>query len=316
VAFGTYVSLFPQLIAGPIVRYADIEAELRERHHTLSAAAKGVATFSAGLAKKVLLANPAGEAAESLCEHADSGLAALLWLILFSAQIYFDFSGYSDMAVGLGRILGFTFPENFRYPYVSRSITEFWRRWHITLSSWFREYVYIPLGGNRRGRARTYLNLLAVWSLTGLWHGASVNFLLWGLYFFLILWMEKAFLLRILSRLPVLLQHGYALALILGGWLIFAADGTRELLPLLSLLLGKGPFANEGSLYELQRLFPLLLLLTVGATPLPKRLFGRWEDRLPTLWGVLRTALSLGGLLLSTAYLADSGYNPFLYFRF
>jgi len=219
VDFGTYVSLFPQLIAGPIVRYTEIDEQLKERTHTLSRISSGVTVFLAGLCKKVLLANPAGALGESLLAGAgiETVAGVWLWLISYAFQIYFDFSGYSDMAIGLGRILGFEFPQNFRYPYVSRSITEFWRRWHITLSSWFRSYVYIPLGGNRRGRWRTYRNLLITWALTGLWHGAAWNFLLWGLYFFLLLALEKAFLLRAAERLPSVLRWGGTLFLILAG---------------------------------------------------------------------------------------------------
>lgn len=316
VAFGAYVTMFPQLIAGPIVRYNEVARELDAREHSAERIASGLATFSAGLAKKAFLANSAGEMAEHLSYGASSALGVLLWLVFFAYQIYFDFSGYSDMAVGLGRILGFSFPENFRYPYVSRSITEFWRRWHITLSSFFREYVYIPLGGNRRGRGRTYLNLLIVWSLTGLWHGASLNFLLWGLYFFVILVMEKAFLLRILEKIPSVLRHGYALLLILMGWLIFASDGTRDTLSLLRLLCGGAPFMDSWSLYELRRSILLLALMAVGATPLPHRLWEAWGEKHPRMGWMLRIPLCLGALALSTAYLADSGYNPFLYFRF
>ncbi len=316
VAFGAYITMFPQLIAGPIVRYSDIETQLHSRPIGWERIGRGIATFCAGLAKKVLLANPAGELAETFLTGADTALCAWLWLILFSFQIYFDFSGYSDMAVGLGRILGFDFPENFRYPYTSRSITEFWRRWHITLSSWFREYVYIPLGGNRRGRGRTYLNLLIVWSLTGLWHGASLNFLLWGLYFFVILVLEKTFLLSALNRVPSVVCHGYALALILVGWFIFASDGTRETLSLLPLLFGKASFSDGWVRYELLRSLPLLLMMALGATPLPRRWWNALEKKLPLLSASLRIALCLGSLILCTAYLADSGYNPFLYFRF
>ena len=229
VAFGTYVALFPQLIAGPIVRYTDVDRALSYRQTTLSGAAEGVRRFVIGLAKKVLLANRAGalwEALRMANAASPTVLGAWLSLIFFAFQIYFDFSGYSDMAIGLGKLFGFSFPENFRYPYVARSITDFWRRWHITLSSWFREYVYIPLGGNRHGRLRMYRNLLITWALTGLWHGASWNFLAWGLYFFAILALEKAVLARLLARLPRPWQHVYALMLILFGWLIFAYDGS------------------------------------------------------------------------------------------
>ena len=310
--FGAYISMFPQLIAGPIVRYSDVARQLKDRSNSLCRIASGAATFIAGLSKKVLLANGAGELANSLLSGADTRLCALLWLICFAFQIYFDFSGYSDMALGLGRILGFDFPENFRYPYTAESITDFWRRWHVTLSSFFREYVYVPLGGNRHGRGRTYLNLLAVWALTGLWHGASLNFLLWGLYFFLLLCLEKTFLLKVLDRLPRPLRHLYALPLILFGWLIFASDGTRDTASALILLFGNAPLLDGWVLYELRRNALPRVALALGATPLPRRLARRLARRIPCLY----TVLSFLGLILSTAYLAASGYNPFLYFRF
>ena len=321
VAFGTYVALFPQLIAGPIVRYSEIDGQLRHREHSLGRAASGIATFSVGLAKKVLLANPAGYLTQTLLsgEEHKTALGVWLWLIFYAFQIYFDFSGYSDMAIGLGRIFGFDFPENFRYPYVCRSITEFWRRWHITLSTWFREYVYIPLGGNRRGKWRTYRNLLITWALTGLWHGAAWNFLLWGFYFFLLLALEKAFLGKALERLPLPLRHGYALFFILIGWLIFAADGFGgEALTVAGRLFGLGcdSFTDGRTTYELLRNLPFLGILAVGATPLPKRVWERLSARRPALATLARNCLCPVALILCTAYLVDSGYNPFLYFRF
>ncbi len=320
VSFGAYVSLFPQLIAGPIVKYSDISRELSQRSHSFSDIAEGLARFSAGLSKKVLLANGAGELSASLLSHGDS--MGLLWLglILYAFQIYFDFSGYSDMAIGLGRIFGFRFPENFNYPYISQSITEFWRRWHITLSSWFREYLYIPLGGNRRGRVRTYLNLFIVWSLTGLWHGAALNFILWGVYFFIILSLEKAFLLKLLGRIPKFLRHAYALLFILLGWLIFFSEGVSlwEFRQLLCGFFGIGlPLFSKRLFYELLRNLPYIFIMAVGATPLPKRLFyalGQKKDG--TAFLSVRTVLTVFGLLLSTAYLVGADYNPFLYFRF
>lgn len=327
VAFGTYVSLFPQLIAGPIVRYTDVEVALRDRRSTCSGAAEGVQRFVVGLAKKVLLANRAGEMWESLrVANADAPtvLGAWLALVCFAFQIYFDFSGYSDMAVGLGRLFGFSFPENFRYPYVAESITDFWRRWHITLSSWFREYVYIPLGGNRRGRLRTYRNLFITWALTGLWHGASWNFLLWGLYFFCILVLEKAFLGRLLARLPRVLRHAYALLLILMGWLIFAFDGSdngRLLADGVSFLghlffVGVGAGYNGHVVYELVRNLPWLLAMALGATPLLSRFYARLAQKKPIVAQSLSVLGVAAGLVVCTAYLVASGYNPFLYFRF
>lgn len=316
VAFGTYVSLFPQLIAGPIVRYSEIDGQLTQRVHSSGRVAAGIATFCVGLSKKVLLANPAGEIMESLGTYgtADTTLGAWLWLILYAAQIYFDFSGYSDMAVGLGRMLGFDFPENFRYPYTAKSITEFWRRWHITLSSWFREYVYIPLGGNRRGRLRTYRNLLITWLLTGIWHGAAWNFLGWGLYFFVILALEKAFLGKLLERLPRPIRHGYALALILFGWHLFA--GAAAPAPGVLFGMGGARLWSGTALYELLRHVPFLILLGVGCTELPRRLYRHLETRWQGGAAFARNGLCLAALILCTAYLVDSGYNPFLYFRF
>ncbi len=322
VAFGTYVSLFPQLIAGPIVRYCDIDRELSDRTHSVTDAADGVARFCVGLSKKVLLANTAGEWRQSLLSDTLPQTLAgnWLWVLLFAFEIYFDFSGYSDMAVGLGRILGFHFPENFRYPYVSRSITDFWRRWHMTLSAWFRAYVYIPLGGNRRGRLYTYRNLLITWALTGLWHGAAWNFLLWGLYFFLLLALEKAFLLRLLDRLPRPLCHAYALFFILAGWLIFSADGLTlpDALARMGGLFGFGcESLFDGMIrYELLRGLPTLAVMAIGSTPLPHKLWLRLSAARPCLSGALRVPLCTAALLLCTAYLVDSGYNPFLYFRF
>ena len=312
VAFGAYLSLFPQLIAGPIVKYTDVSAELNRRRHSLSHTADGIARFCVGLAKKILLANGAGALAETVA--AESNLLSMsLWLLLFALQIYYDFSGYSDMAIGLGAIFGFRFPENFNYPYISESITEFWRRWHITLSSWFREYIYIPLGGNRHGRLRTLLNLLAVWALTGLWHGAGWNFLAWGIYFFIILVIEKYLLFRLLPKIPKFLRHAYSVVLILLGWLIFAADGLE--LSALGGIITSAP-ADPRTAYLLLRNLPYIAVMLVGVTPLPKKLFESFSQNAPRLFLTARNILALLSLLLSTADIASSGYNPFLYFRF
>ena len=321
--FVTYVSLFPQLVAGPIVRYCDIETSLGDRTHTLTLAADGVRLFCIGLAKKMILANGAGEEWERLALYsANNGtlLGAWLGIIFFAFQIYFDFSGYSDMARGLGKIFGFEFPENFRYPYVAKSITDFWRRWHITLSMWFREYVYIPLGGNRRSRGRTYLNLLAVWSLTGLWHGASLNFLLWGLYFFLLLTLEKAFILKLLDKLPAIARHAYSIFFILIGWLIFACDslptGVSGIDYTLDLVGIGAKLWSYDTIFDLFRNLPFLLILAIGSTPLPKRLFAALKGKRPLAAHTLSNALAAFSLIISTCYIAASGYDPFLYFRF
>ncbi len=323
IAFGTYVALFPQLVAGPIVRYREIDGQLREREHSMEKAAEGIALFCVGLSKKVLLANLAGELWEGMISEVGgvSVLGVWLRLVLYAFQIYFDFSGYSDMAVGLGKLFGFDFPENFRYPYISRSITEFWRRWHITLSSWFREYVYIPLGGNRKGAWRTYRNLLITWALTGIWHGAAWNFLLWGVYFFLLLSLEKAFLKKALERIPAWIGHFYALFFILIGWLIFSSDGVGslgEFFTLTGQLFGIGCdcLADGWILYELLRNLPMLTIMIIGATPLPKKLYEETRGKYPKATLFIRNILCIAALLLCTAYLVDSGYNPFLYFRF
>ena len=321
--FTTYVTLFPQLVAGPIVRYSEIDGELNKRRHTVERVASGLRLFCIGLSKKVLLANPAGECWERMARYSGNGgtvLGAWLGVIFFAFQIYFDFSGYSDMARGLGRIFGFDFPENFNYPYVSGSITEFWRRWHITLSSWFREYVYIPLGGNRRGRGRTYVNLFVTWLLTGLWHGASFNFVLWGVYFFVLLAIEKLFLLRLIERIPCVFRHVYALVFILIGWLIFASDGTLALSGMLSYFLQMFGFGvslwNSDTLLELRRNAVFLIIMALAATPLARTLAQRISKKKPLVALTLFNTLALLSIVLSTAYLTDSAYNPFLYFRF
>ena len=317
---GLYVALFPQLVAGPIVRYTDVAAELRTRTHRIADASYGVRRFCVGLAKKVLLANPVGALfVQCTTGGADSAVRAWLAVIAFTLQIYFDFSGYTDMAVGLGRVFGFQFPENFNYPYIAQSVTDFWRRWHITLSSFFREYVYIPLGGNRKGSARTVCNLLTVWLLTGLWHGPSLNFLLWGLYYFLLLTLEKHILKRIPWQAPRALKWSATFAATLLGWTIFFFDGSTEALSLsrlptfLATLFGANGFAKGADLYDLVRELSLLALCAVGATPWPRQLFSRLTGGRSTL---AKTLLPLFALLLSIAALADAGFNPFLYFRF
>ena len=316
-----YIALFPQLIAGPILRYTDVAAALHQREHSLQKAAYGVRRFAIGLAKKLLLANPMGALFAAYTKGSEIGaVGAWLALVGFALQIYFDFSGYSDMAIGLGSLFGFHFPENFNYPYVATSITDFWRRWHITLSSFFREYVYFPLGGNRRTSAVTVRNLLIVWLLTGLWHGAAWSFALWGLYYFMLLALEKFVLRDFLTRLPVLFKLPLTLLATLGGWLLFAFDGSTPTLTLLALprfvlrLFGAGGVYHGAELYDLLRSIPLLMICALAATPLPKMLFKRLTDQKNAAF--LKTALPLFLLLLSVAALADAGYNPFLYFRF
>ena len=316
-AFGTYVTLFPQLIAGPIVRYADVDDQLRERTHSLTLFASGCRTFICGLAKKILLANAAGAMWNSLSAAAEpDALGAWLAIVFYTFQIYFDFSGYSDMAIGLGKMFGFSFRENFYYPYVSESITEFWRRWHISLSTWFREYVYIPLGGNRKGVGRTYFNLFCVWLLTGLWHGASWNFVLWGLYYFALLVIEKTFLLRLLERAPKFLRHIYSMAAVIFGWLLFVIEDVSSIGAYLSRMFGgTGVFATQITVYELVRNLMFLAILILASTPAPKKLWYKLYSK-GTPWRIVQSVVCAIAFVLCIAYLVDSSYNPFLYFRF
>ncbi len=310
--FGTYVSLFPQLIAGPIVRYRDVAQQLESRRENLPQAAAGVQLFILGLAKKILLANRMGELWETL-KGSGGTLAAWVCMFAYTLQIYFDFSGYSDMAIGLGRMFGFEFLPNFDYPYISRSVTEFWRRWHISLGTWFREYVYIPLGGNRRGKARWLLNLFIVWGLTGLWHGASWNFVLWGLFYALLLSAEKLFLLKGLERLPGAVRCLLVFVTVSLGWVLFSFPDMGELGAfLLRLVSAKGETAV--SLNRILAYLPLMGVSLLAATPLPKTLYHRLDGKrvqapLLLLW---LTVL----MLLCVAALASQSYNPFIYFRF
>lgn len=317
--FGMYITMFPQLIAGPIVRYADVQDQLAERSVTTADFSEGVMRFVVGLGKKVLLANQMGAVWSDIYALGGDVSALMAWTgaIAYTFQIYFDFSGYSDMAIGLGRMFGFKFPENFRYPYQSVSITDFWRRWHITLSTWFKEYLYIPLGGNRYGLARQALNLLIVWSLTGFWHGAGWNFVMWGLYYFVILFIEKLFLLKALDKLPKFFRHVYALLLIIIGWVIFASDDVSVLLPYLGSMFGANGAIGGMDVYTLLTKAVLLIICCIASTELPKKLFlsaaGAMNEKAAfTLKSVLMIAL----LALSMILLIGDSYNPFLYFRF
>ena len=318
VTFGAYVTLFPQLIAGPIVRYKDVDDALAARTHSVSMAASGTRRFICGLCKKVLIANTAGslwEIAAAIPLGGRTVVSAWAGIFWYTVQIYFDFSGYSDMAIGLGRILGFEFPENFNYPYISRSITEFWRRWHITLSSWFREYVYIPLGGNRKGKGRTYLNLLAVWLLTGLWHGAGLNFIAWGLYYFVVLSLEKTLFGGKLMRLPRAIGAVYTMFFVMIGWLIFVAEDGGWGISYLSSMFGNAPFIRDRDLYDLTKNAIFAAVAVFAATPLPKRIFHRLYDR--TAGMPYFTAIGSALLLIvSVAFMAGESYNPFLYWNF
>lgn len=317
--FGMYITMFPQLIAGPIVRYADVQDQLADRSVTTADFSEGIMRFVVGLGKKVLLANQMGAVWSEIYALGGDVSALMAWTgaIAYTFQIYFDFSGYSDMAIGLGRMFGFKFPENFRYPYQSVSITDFWRRWHITLSTWFKEYLYIPLGGNRRGLTRQALNLLIVWSLTGFWHGAGWNFVLWGLYYFVILFIEKLFLLKALDKLPKFFRHVYALLLIIIGWVIFASDDVSVLLPYLGSMFGANGAIGGMDVYTLLTKAVLLIICCIASTELPKKLFlsaaGAMNEKAAF---TLKSVLTIALLALSMILLIGDSYNPFLYFRF
>ena len=321
ISFGAYVALFPQLIAGPIVRYQDIADQLNERALTFDKFGDGVKRFVTGLGKKVLLANNIGLLWSTVSGTNAAGLStvgAWLGIVAFAFQIYFDFSGYSDMAIGLGKMLGFDFLENFNYPYVSKSVTEFWRRWHMSLGTWFRDYVYIPLGGNRKGLPLQIRNILVVWLLTGFWHGASWNFVLWGLFYGVLLIAEKLFLLKALNKAPKFIGHIYALFTVLIGWVLFAFDDFSKGWAFLKVMFGGGAgFVNSDALYQLFSYLPLILICAVASTPLMKKLYEKMTAKCRE--GVLITADTLRILALagfSIAYLISGSYNPFLYFRF
>ncbi len=317
IGFGAYVTLFPQLIAGPIVKYKTVAAELVHRTVTSRDFAEGACRFTAGLAKKVLLANAAGALWESCQASQNAGALTVAggWtgLFAFGLQIYFDFSGYSDMAIGLGRILGFRFDENFDHPYLSTSVGEFWRRWHMSLTSWFREYLYFPLGGSRAGSAKTLRNLLIVWFCTGFWHGASWNFVLWGLYFGLWLILERFVFRDLLARTPVLVKRFYTLLVVFVGWGIFAMEDLGVCGRYLAVCFGNGPLWSAPDGYRLRSWALILLLLALGSTTLAADLWKKIPERGRK---VLAPVLMALGLVVSTAYLVDGSYNPFLYFRF
>lgn len=322
IKFMTYVSMFPQLIAGPIVRYSDIEKEIDERKTTIDEASYGIRRFVIGFAKKILLANVLGEFCD-IAKSSSNMTVMFMWayIIAYSLHIYFDFSGYSDMAIGLGRILGFHFPENFNYPYISKSITEFWRRWHMTLSGWFRDYVYIPLGGNRVSKIKWFRNILVVWAFTGLWHGASWNFVLWGLYFALILLLEKLVLKKFLDKTWGVFQRIYSLVLIMISWIIFDAGTVSEILYRLSVLFGfaKLPFTNAETLYYVRSYLVVFIIGIISATPLFKTLCEKLYEKNEVsrkIINILEVVCVLLLTVVGTGYLIDGSFNPFLYFRF
>ena len=318
IVFGAYVSMFPQLIAGPIVRYVDIEEQLDKPDLSLESFSRGVGLFVVGLGKKVLLANGVAVLWRELSQSpGETGiLGAWVGLLAYTFQIYFDFSGYSDMACGLGRMLGFRFVQNFRYPYVAESVTDFWRRWHISLSTWFREYVYIPLGGNRRGLQRQIVNLLIVWMLTGLWHGASWNFLLWGLYYGVLLILEKLFLGKLLQKLPKLLRRLITFLVAALGWGIFYFTDFGALGAFFASLVGAGAsgFLTDKAGAWVLGYLPLLFICAMASTPLAANINGRLEEK--KAWPWVRLILGAVLFLLCLGALASQSYNPFIYFRF
>lgn len=315
--FGTYVALFPQLIAGPIVRYRDVAEQLVNRRETLEMFTRGVKLFMVGLAKKVIIANTMGTLTTNIFATTDENGVVGTWvgMIAYTFQIYFDFSGYSDMACGLGNMMGFEFLKNFNYPYIAKSITDFWRRWHISLSTWFKEYVYIPLGGNRKGVKRQILNLLIVWGLTGLWHGAAYNFVLWGLYYGLLLILEKFVLKKFLDRMPSFVQHIYTLFIIIIGWGLFYFTDVGQLGEFMVDLFnfGNGICGNQAFNLIMSNL-PMLIIAAVASTPLAATLYTRFEHT-RFMW-IPETLYCMGILAVSTASLVNQSYNPFLYFRF
>ena len=315
--FGTYVALFPQLIAGPIVRYRDVAEQLVNRRETLEMFTKGVKLFMVGLAKKVIIANTMGTLTTNIFATTDENGVVGTWvgMIAYTFQIYFDFSGYSDMACGLGNMMGFEFLKNFNYPYIAKSITDFWRRWHISLSTWFKEYVYIPLGGNRKGVKRQILNLLIVWGLTGLWHGAAYNFVLWGLYYGLLLILEKFVLKKFLDRLPSFVQHIYTLFIIIIGWGLFYFTDVGQLGEFMVDLFNFGNgICGDQAFNLIMSNLPMLIIAAVASTPLATTLYTRFEHT-RFMW-IPETLYCMGILAVSTASLVNQSYNPFLYFRF
>lgn len=321
VSFGAYVTMFPQLIAGPIVRYTDVDAQLSKRTHSLYKFGQGVSWFLRGLGKKVLLANNIGmtyDAIAAILPAERSVLTVWIGCIAYAMQIYFDFGGYSDMAIGLGKMFGFEFIKNFDYPYISKSVTEFWRRWHISLGTWFREYVYIPLGGNRVSKAKHIRNILIVWMLTGFWHGAAWNFMLWGLYYGLLLLAEKLFLAPKLERLPQKVQQAYCFILVLFGWVLFFSPTLKDAFVYIGNMFGIGGsgFIDSTGLYYLTSNLILLVICALCSTPWLWKKFRRFTLQKGKYPSVAAAVVYTAIFILSIAYLVNATYNPFLYFRF
>ena len=319
VKLATYISLFPQLIAGPIVRYTTVEEQLENREYTFEKFAHGVRRFVIGLAKKVLIANVMGELVNVFNEYGD-GTVIFYWLYAISnmLQIYFDFSGYSDMAIGLGKMLGFEFLENFNYPYIAKSITDFWRRWHISLSTFFRDYVYIPLGGNRVSKIKWIRNILIVWTLTGLWHGAAWNFVIWGLLFGVLLILEKTIFKNIIEKIPGFIRHILVLVIVAISFVIFSGTDMNTILSQILGLFGIGAtgFASNVSIYYLKSYLIILLIAIVGSTPIAKTIAEKLKKKYPKTINVLEMIFLIILLIVCVAYIVSGSFNPFLYFRF
>ncbi len=333
IAFAMYVAMFPQLIAGPIVRYESVKNQVNIRTHSFKKCSDGMTRFIIGLGKKVILANQIGALWDEIlgCTGTSDMSVGMAWLgaICYTFQIYFDFSGYSDMAIGLGKMFGFEFPENFNYPYEANSITDFWRRWHMTLGTWFREYVYIPLGGNRKGFGRQIINLFIVWFLTGFWHGASWNFIFWGLYFFVILLLEKLFILNFLKKLPAFVSHIYSIILIVFGWVIFACDDLNKMTDYIKAMFGVGDrMISTMTIYDLYTYAVFIVILVIASTSIPKRLVRDIftqvikdskrinRGRILLIRQICIAVFTFAILFVSITYLVSGSYNPFLYFRF
>ena len=319
--FATYVTLFPQLIAGPIVRYIDVENELKNRTHSFENFSYGVNRFIIGLSKKVLIANILGEFCK-IAKTTENSSVAFVWayVIAYALHIYFDFSGYSDMAIGLGRIFGFHFLENFNYPYISRSVTEFWRRWHMSLGSWFRDYVYIPLGGNRVSNLKWVRNIFIVWFLTGFWHGAGWNFILWGLFFAVFLLIEKVGLKNILEKLPKVFSHIYVIFLLLLSWILFDAETILIAISRYKDMFGISglELINSDTIYYISSYFGVFIIAIIGAMPIGKQLITKIKEKEvgKRIINILEPIVQVALILVITGYLIDGSFNPFLYFRF
>ncbi len=318
ISFGAYVSLFPQLIAGPIVRYQTIADQIDDRTHSFDKFGEGVRRFVCGLGKKVLLANNIGLLWSTISKSNElTVVSSWLGIIAFAFQIYFDFSGYSDMAIGLGKMFGFDFLENFDYPYISKSITEFWRRWHISMGSWFRDYVYIPLGGNRKGLGLQLRNIAIVWLLTGFWHGASWNYVLWGVFYGFVLILEKILLLKYLKKAPSFLCHIYTLLCISVGWVLFAFEDFSKGWSFLKVMFGQATFCNSATVYQILSYLPLLLLCVVASIPFATKVYRKLNEKCKTGLAIATDVTAVTAVTgLTIAYLISGSYNPFLYFRF